>query len=124
MASSKKKKTSHMNRTDIPYAERLRMNKNATIAAHRDAAHLIELKLSLVSLNEVKGMGYVQLSRYAQVQQRNREEYYNDPEYNSAKLDEAVRKLGFIVEDGRLVCAVDNAGKIVPTKTLQEVPEK
>ena len=61
MASSKKKKTSHMNRTDIPYAERLRMNKNATIAAHRDAAHLIELKLSLVSLNEVKGMGYVQL---------------------------------------------------------------
>lgn len=119
-----KKKNKSIERSDIPYAQRLQHNKLAEIAAHRDAAHLIELKLSLLSLNEIKGMGYVQLSRYAALQQKNREEYYSDPEYMSAKLDEAVRKLGFIVEDGRLICAVDEAGKIVPTKTLQEVAEK
>lgn len=117
---AKKKKTAHMQQSDIPYAERLRMNKLANIAAHRDAAHLIELKLSLVSLNESEGLGYVRLSRFAKIQQRNREKYYEDPDYENEKLDQAVRQLGFIVEDGRLVCAVDDDGKIVPTKTLQE----
>lgn len=124
MAKKIKKKSNGIQHSDIPYAERLRRNKLADIAAHRDAAHLIELKPSLVSLNEIKGMGYVQLSRYAALQQKNREQYYSDPEYMSAKLDEAVRKLGFIVEDGRLICAVNDDGKIVPTKTLQEVAER
>lgn len=119
MAKKIKKHSRSIQRSDIPYAERLRGNKLATLAAHRDDAHLTELKIALVSLNESEGLGYVRLSRFAQVQQKNRDEYYSDPEYMSAKLDEAVRKLGFIVEDGRLICAVDDAGKIVPTKTLE-----
>lgn len=120
MAKNKKKQSRKpAERSDIPYAERLRVNKLANIAAHRDDAHLIELKLSLVSLNESEGLGYVRLSRYAAKQQKNRDEYYKDPEYNSVKLDQAVRQLGFIVEDGRLICAVDDDGKIVPTKNLE-----
>ena len=51
---------------------------------------------------------------------KNRDQFYSDPEYMSVKLDEAVRQLGFIVEDGRLVCAMDEDGKIVPTKRLEE----
>lgn len=119
MASKTKKKTRHIERSDIPYAERLRMNKLAGIAAHRDDAHLTELKIALVSLNESEGLGYVRLSRFAKVQQKNRDAYYKDPEYESVKLDQAVRQLGFIVEDGRLICAVDDTGKIVSTKTLE-----
>lgn len=119
MARKSKNHSRSIPRSDIPYAERLRVNKLATLAAHRDDAHLTELKIALVSLNESEGLGYVRLSRFAQTQQKNRDEYYSDPEYMSAKLDEAVRKLGFIVEDGRLICAVDDAGKIVPTKTLE-----
>ena len=67
---ARKMKTAHMNRSDIPYAERLRMNKLANIAGHRDDAHLVELKLSLVSLNQCKGMGCVQLARYAKLPER------------------------------------------------------
>ena len=122
MAKNKKVKSSQ--RSDIPYVERLRINKLAGIAAHRDDAHLTELKIALVSLNETEGLGYVRLSRFAQRQQENRDKFYKDPDYESVKLDQAVRQLGFIVEDGRLICAVDDAGKIVPTKTLQEVPEE
>lgn len=118
--ASKNKKSKRIPRSDVPYVERLRVNKLANIAAHRDDAHLTELKISLVSLNESEGLGYVRLSRYAQVQQKNREEYYSDPEYMSVKLDQRLRQLGFIVEDGRLICAVDNAGKIVPVSTLEE----
>ena len=121
---AKNKKAKSRPRSDIPYVERLRINKLAGIAAHRDDAHLTELKIALVSLNETEGLGYVRLSRFAQRQQENRDKFYKDPDYESVKLDQAVRQLGFIVEDGRLICAVDDAGKIVPTKTLQEVPEE
>ena len=61
MSKNKKKKTSYMNPSNIPYAERLRMNKLANIAGHRDDAHLVELKLALVSLNETEGLGCVRL---------------------------------------------------------------
>lgn len=119
MAKKTGKKRSTMQRSDIPYAERLRANKLANIANHRDDAHLVELKLSLVSLNQSEGLGYVRLSRFAKIQNENREKFYKDPEYESVKLDQAVRQLGFIVEDGRLICAVDEEGKIVPTKNLE-----
>lgn len=123
MSKTKKKKTSHMNRSDIPYAERLRMNKLANIAGHRDDAHLVELKLALVSLNETEGLGCVRLSRFAKRQNENRERYYRDPDYESEKLDQAVRQLGFIVEDGRLVCILDEDGKVIPAYRAKEMPE-
>lgn len=75
-----KKKQGPMDRSDIPYAERLRMNKLANIANHRDDAHLTELKIALVSLNETEGLGYIRLSRFAQRQQENRDKFYEDPE--------------------------------------------
>ena len=120
---ARKMKTAHMNRSDIPYAERLRMNKLANIAGHRDDAHLVELKLALVSLNETEGLGCVRLSRFAKRQNENRERYYRDPDYESEKLDQAVRQLGFIVEDGRLVCILDEDGKVIPTYRAKEIPE-
>lgn len=117
MAKNKKPKRE---RSDIPYAERLRMKKLEHIAEHRDDAHLIELKLSLVSLNEALGLGCIRLSQYAKVQQQNREKFYADHEYERVKLDQAVRQLGFIVEDGRLIAALGEEGKVIPAKK-QEV---
>lgn len=70
MAQKKQKKSKSINNSNIPYAERLRVNKLANIAAHRDDAHLTELKIALVSLNESEGLGYVRLSRFAKVQQK------------------------------------------------------
>ena len=118
MAKNKKKRGPE--RSDVPYAKRLKQERLAAAVAHRDDAHLVELKLALVSLNETEGLGYVRLSRFAQRQQINRDKFYDDPDYEREKLDEAVRQLGFIVEEGRLVCAVNEDGKIVPVKTLEE----
>lgn len=44
---AKNKKAKSRPRSDIPYVERLRVNKLAGIAAHRDDAHLTELKIAL-----------------------------------------------------------------------------
>lgn len=118
MAKKKNKKRGPA-RSDIPFVKRMKQDRLETAVAHRDDAHLIELKLALVSLNETEGLGYVRLSRFAKRQQINREKFYDDPEYEREKLDAAVRQLGFLVEEGRLVCAVDEDGKIVPVKTLE-----
>lgn len=123
MAKKIKKKSNGIQRSDVPYAERLKIQKLTHIAEHRDDAHLIELKLALVSLNETEGLGCVRLSRYAKRQQENREKFYEDPEYERVKLDQAVRQLGFLVEDGRLICILDEDGKVIPTYRAKEVPE-
>ena len=39
------------------------------------------------------------------------------------KLDQAVRQLGFLVEDGRLICILDDEGNVIPTYRAKEVPE-
>ena len=51
------------------------------------------------------------------------EEFYSDPEYQEAKLDERLRKMGFVVENGRVIIAEDENGEIVPTSTLVLCPE-
>lgn len=119
-----KKKTKSIQRSDIPYKDRLMVNKYVTIAQHRDNSALIAMKIATVALNDTEGMGYLRLSRFARRQHELTEEFYADPEYQEAKLDERLRQLGFLVENGRLYCAEDDDGQIVPTKTLQEVPEK
>lgn len=123
MSKKVKKKSNGVQRSDIPYAQRLQMNRLASIAGHRYDAHLVELKLALVSLNETEGLGCVRLSRFAKRQNENRERYYRDPDYESEKLDQAVRQLGFIVEDGRLVCILDEDGNVIPTYRAKEIPE-
>ena len=42
-----KKRTRNIPRSDVPYAERLKIQKLTHIAEHRDDAHLIELEMPL-----------------------------------------------------------------------------
>lgn len=52
-------------RSDIPYRDRLLMDKLATVAEHRDHAALVAMKIATVALNDTEGMGYIRLSRFA-----------------------------------------------------------
>lgn len=119
MSKKTKKRTKSIQRSDIPYKDRLMVNKFASIAAHRDNSALIAMKIAMVALNDTEGLGYLRLSRFAKRQHELNEEFYSDPEYQEAKLDERLRQLGFIVENGRIYCAEDDDGKIVPTNTLE-----
>ena len=106
-------------RSDIPYKDRLLMAKFTTVAEHRDHAALTAMKIATVALNDTEGMGYLRLARFAKRQQALTEEYYSDPEYMEAKLNQRLVQLGFKIVDGRLFGAVDEEGNTVSTKNLE-----
>lgn len=117
MAKGKKSK---FQRSDIPFKDRLLMNKFTTVAEHRDHAALVAMKIATVALNDTEGMGYMRLARFAKHQQELTEEYYTDPEYMEEKLNQRLEQMGFKVVNGRLFGAIDAEGNTVPTKTLEK----
>lgn len=117
---TQKKRSGGRVRSDIPYKDRLLMNKFTNVAQHRDHAALTAMKIATVALNDTEGMGYLRLARFAKRQQALTEEYYTDPEYMEAKLNQRLEQLGFMIVDGRLFGAVDDHGNTVSTKLLEE----
>jgi hypothetical protein len=119
MEEPKMAKKQKFQRSDIPFRDRLLMNKFTTIAEHRDHAALIALKIATVALNDTEKMGYMRLARFAKRQQELTEEYYSDPDYQEEKLNQRLEQMGFKVAGGRLFGAVDADGNTVPTKMLE-----
>lgn len=109
------KKTKYQ-RSDIPYKDRLLMDKYTSVADHRDHAARTALKIATVSLNDTERMGYIRLARFAKRQQNLTEVYYTDPVYQEAKLDERLEGMGFEVVNGRIFGATDEDGNPVQTK--------
>lgn len=107
-------------RSDIPYRDRLLMEKFNKVAEHRNDAARTALKISCVALNNTEKMGYFRLIRFAEEQQKLTEEYYMDPEVGEAHLNETLQKIGFVTRDGRLLGAVDAEGKPVKAAELAE----
>lgn len=116
-----KKKFQH---SDIPYAERLLMQKRQNIAAHRNEAASIALRVACVALNDTEGLGYQRLTRFAKRLQELIAEYYEDPEVGEAHLNARLEQLGFLMKDGHMF-AVENSetGETVPVKRLQDDPK-
>lgn len=108
-------------RSDIPYAERLLMQKRQNIANHRNEAAMIALQVACVALNDTEGLGYTRLSRFAKRLQELIKEYYEDPEVGDAHLKTRLEQLGFIVKDGHMYC-VENTetGEFVSAAKLLE----
>lgn len=123
MSKKVRTKSKGVQRSDIPYKDRLMVNRYANIAQHRDHSALVANKVGMVALNDSEGLGYLRLSRFAKRYHFLNEEYYKDPEYQEAKLDERLKKLGFLVEDGRVFCAEDDEDNIVSTDTLALSPD-
>lgn len=107
-------------RSDIPFRDRLLMNKFSTVAEHRDHAALVAMKIATVALNDTEGMGYIRLARFAHRQQELTEEYYTDPDYQEEKLNQRLEQMGFKVVNGRLFGAIDQDGNTVPVKKMEE----
>ena len=109
-------------RSDIPYKDRLLMQKRQNIADHRNQAASIAMRIACVALNDTEGLGYFRLSRFAKRLRELIAEYYEDPEGGEAHLKIRLEQLGFLVTpDGRMLAA-ENAetGEVVPTKMLKE----
>lgn len=123
MGKKNKHKSNSVQRSDIPYKDRLMVGQFATIAQHRDHSALVANKLRMIAENDEEGLGYLRLSRIAKRYHNISEEYYTDPEYYEAKADQRLRQMGFLVENGKVLCAEDDEDNIVPTSTLELCPE-
>lgn len=82
-------------RTDIPYKDRLLLDKLTTIAQHRDHAAMVVLKIATWVLNRQEGLGYMRLCRFARETQKMIDLYYSDPEYYEVKRTRAWSRLVF-----------------------------
>ncbi len=104
-------------RSDIPFKDRLLMDRFNTVAEHRDHAALTAMKIATVALNDTEKMGYMTLARFARHQQELTELYYTNPEYQEVKLNERLLGMGFAVRNGRLYGFKDEEGNTVKEKT-------
>ena len=108
-------------RSDIPYKDRLLMDKYNSTAKHRDEAARVALCLACVALNNTEGLGLVRLTRFAQELQGLIKEYYDDTEVGEVHLAERLRQIGFVVKDGRIFAMQAEGGELLPTKKISEV---
>ena len=104
-------------RSDIPYKDRLLLEKYRNIRDHRDDAARIAMKTACVALNNTEGMGYARLIRFAEELDKLIREYYNDPEVGEAHLNQRLEQIGFVIDGERMFGAIDGDGKAVKMRS-------
>ena len=120
MKHKKKAFAPRYQRSDIPYADRLLIQRYDNVAQHRNDAAATALKLACVALNESEGLGLQRLTRFARTLRLLINEYYSDIEVGEAHLNKRLEQLGFIVsEDGRIFIVKENE-LLVPEEAGRE----
>ena len=100
-------------RSDIPYKDRLLLEKYRTVQEHRDDAARVAMKVACVALNNTEGFGYARLIRFADELQNLLAEYYEDPDVQEQHLNERLNQIGFCCEGPNMYGATDQNGKAV-----------
>lgn len=83
-----------MERSDIPYAQRMALKHQHEIKASRDHAAKIAMYCNSISMYEVKGIGYKRLIRFAQHFKEVLDEFYEDPEVGMAHAKRRLEQMG------------------------------
>jgi hypothetical protein len=107
-------------RSDIPFKDRLLLNKYTTIAEHRDHSASVVLRICAIRANRDLGLGYMRLAKFVRGCQKMITQYYEDPDYYEEKLNQGMEQLGFKVINGKIFVAVDEEGNVIPMKVLEE----
>ena len=100
MKKKKHKKSrgrSLMDRSDIPYAERLKMQHQAEIDYHREHAERIYMYCLCKALHEKEKKGYKSLVRFSLVFMELIKEFYEDPELAMARIKRRLAQNGIEV---------------------------
>lgn len=108
------------NRSEIPYVQRMQMERAEQMAWHRNDAARIAMQIACVALNNTEGLGYTRLVRFAQETDKLIQEYYSDIVMGEAHLQRRLEQLGFKIQDGRMMAATDAEGEPVPVKKWEE----
>ena len=106
------------NRSEIPYVQRMQMERAEQMAWHRNDAARIAMQIACVALNNTEGLGYTRLVRFAQETDKLIQEYYSDIVMGEAHLQRRLEQLGFKIQDGRMMAATDAEGEPVSVKKM------
>lgn len=83
-----------MGRSDIPYAQRIRMQQRSNIRVNREHAATITLYCMSVAMNELEGIGYKRLIRFAARYKQYEDEFYQDIEVGMAHAKRRMEQMG------------------------------
>lgn len=83
-----------MARSDIPYAQRLRMQQQSNIVANREHAARVTLYCMSVAMNELEGIGYRRLIRFASRYRQYEDEFYQDIHVGMAHAKRRMEQMG------------------------------
>ena len=83
-----------MGRSDIPYAQRLQMQQRNSINVNREHAATITLYCMSYAMNELEGIGYKRLIRFAARYKRYEDEFYQDIEVGMAHAKRRMEAMG------------------------------
>lgn len=90
----KRKGRGIMNRSDIPYAQRMALKHQSDIKVNRDHAAKITMYCDSIAMNEVEGIGYKRLIYFAQHFKEVLDEFYADPELGMAHAKRRMEQMG------------------------------
>lgn len=94
---AKRNRGAIMGRSDVPYAQRLAMQRRVEIKEVRDRVAKIAMYCATVAMNEVAGIGYMRLIRFSQRFDRYVYEFYDDPEVGMAHAKRRMEQMGMVV---------------------------
>ena len=83
-----------LSRSDIPYAQRMKMKKQAMIVHERETAAKAIMFCNAVALHELEGIGYKRLVRYALHFKRLNDDFYEDPILEMAHAKRRMDQMG------------------------------
>ena len=95
----KRNSRSLMNRSDIPYAQRMAMKHQAEIEYHREHAARVYMYSLCKALHEKEKKGYKSLVRFTLVFMELIKEFYEDPELAMARIKRRLAQNGIEVSE-------------------------
>jgi hypothetical protein len=83
-----------MDRSDIPYAQRLNLQHDCNISANRNHAAKIAMFCLSAAMHEEEGIGYKRLIRYSLRFKEVVDDFYKDPELEMAHAKRRMEQMG------------------------------
>ena len=105
-----------MGRSDIPYAQRIKMQQTSEIVINREHAAMVTLYCMSVAMNELEGIGYKRLINFSFRYKEYEDEFYEDIEVGMARAKRRMDQMGMPISGGFFADKVDGL-----TKRKQEV---
>lgn len=113
MANKKKprRKGGLMGRSDIPYAQRLRLQQNGNIEWSREQGARVAMWCWAVAMHQLKGIAYTRIMRFAErFTEVDREFYAQEIELSMAQAKRRLASMGIEIS-GELMVAPPEAGR-------------